>query len=58
MSKKILAVVLSLILAFSVFTVPASALEVSALGNISIENVFNSLIDKLLSFVQYGLARL
>lgn len=51
MSKKILAVVLSLILAFSVITVPASALDVSALGNISIENVFNSLIDRLLSFV-------
>ncbi len=51
MSKKILAVVLSLILAFSVITVPASALDVSALGSISIESVFNSLVDRLLSFV-------
>ena len=51
MSKKILAVVLSLILAFSVVTVPASALDVSALGSISIESVFNSLVDRLLSFV-------
>ena len=51
MSKKILAVVLSLILAFSVITVPASALDVSALGNITIESVFNTFVDRLLSFV-------
>lgn len=51
MSKKILAVLLSLILAFSVITVPASALDVSALANVNVESVFNALIDRLLSFV-------
>lgn len=51
MSKKVLAVVLSLILAFSVVAVPVSAADSSALANFSIENVFNTLIDKLISFV-------
>ena len=50
MSKKVLAVILSLILAFSVVAVPVSAAD-SALGNFNIENVFNTLIDKLISFV-------
>lgn len=50
MSKKVLAVVLSLILAFSVVAVPVSAADIS-LENFNIENVFNQLIDKLISFV-------
>ncbi len=50
MSKKILAVILSLILVFSAVSVPASA--ASILGdNFSIENTFNTIIDKLISFV-------
>ncbi len=49
--KKVLAVVLSLILAFSIITVPASALDVSSLANVNIENVFNTVIDKLIAFV-------
>lgn len=49
--KKVLAVILSLILAFSIITVPASALDISSLANVSIENVFNTVIDKLIAFV-------
>ncbi len=49
--KKVLAVVLSLILAFSVVAVPASALDASALANINIENVFNTLVDKVVMFL-------
>lgn len=48
MSKKVLAVVLSLILAFSVVAVPVGAADVASFN---IENVFNTLIDKLISFV-------
>ncbi len=50
MSKKVLAVVLSLILAFSIVAVPVGAADVS-LDNFNIENVFNQIIDKLISFV-------
>ncbi len=50
MSKKVLAVVLSLILAFSVVAVPVGAADTS-IANFSIENIFNTLIDKLISFV-------
>ena len=50
MSKKILAVVLSLILAFSVVAVPVGAAD-AASPSFSIENIFNTLIDKLVSFV-------
>lgn len=50
MSKKVLAVILSLILAFSVVAVPVSAADIS-LENFNIENVFNQIIDKLISFV-------
>ena len=50
MSKKILAVVLSIILAFSVIAVPAGAADI-ALPEISIENAFNMFVDQLLSFV-------
>ena len=48
MSKKVLAVILSLILAFSVVAVPVGAADGEAFN---IENVFNTLIDKLISFV-------
>ncbi len=51
MSKKVLAVILSLILTFSVVSVPASALDLTEIGNYSIENVFNSFVDKLIAFV-------
>ncbi len=50
MSKKVLAVVLSLILTFSVITVPVGAADI-VLPETSIENVFNMFIDQLLSFV-------
>ena len=50
MSKKVLAVILSLILAFSVVSVPVGAADVS-LDNFNIENIFNQIIDKLISFV-------
>ncbi len=50
MSKKVLAVILSLILAFSVVAVPVGAADIS-LENFNIENVFNQIIDKLISFV-------
>ena len=60
MSKKILAVVLSLILAFSVVAVPVGAADISFddiniedinIENFNIENFFNQLIDKLIAFV-------
>lgn len=65
MSKKVLAVILSLILTFSVVAVPVGAADVSFdsisfedvnlddidIENFNIENFFNQLIDKLLSFV-------
>lgn len=60
MSKKVLAVVLSLILAFSVIAVPVGAADVSFddiniedinIENFNIENFFNQFIDKLISFV-------
>ncbi len=50
MSKKVLAVILSLIIAFSVVAVPVGAADVS-LANFNIENFFNQVIDKLISFV-------
>ena len=50
MSKKVLAVVLSLILMFSAVAIPVSAAEIS-LPETSVENVFEMLIEKLLSFV-------
>ena len=60
MSKKVLAVILSLILAFSVIAVPVGAADISFdeisvgdinLENFNIENFFNQVIDKLISFV-------
>ncbi len=60
MSKKVMAVVLSLILAFSVIAVPVGAVDVSFddiniedinIENFNIENFFNQFIDKLISFV-------
>lgn len=51
MSKKVLAVVLSLILAFSVVAVPVGAADADASTSFSIENIFNTLLDKLISFV-------
>ena len=60
MSKKVLAVVLSLILAFSVVAVPVGAADISFedisigdinLENFNIENIFNQIIDKLIAFV-------
>lgn len=50
MSKKVLAVVLSLILMFSAVAVPVSAAEIT-LPETSVENVFEMLIEKLMSFV-------
>lgn len=50
MSKKVLAVVLSLILAFSVVAVPVGAAEIS-LPETSFENALNLFIDKLLHYV-------
>ena len=60
MSKKVLAVILSLILTFSVVAVPVGAADVSfddiSIGdinfeNFNIENFFNQIIDKLIAFV-------
>ena len=60
MSKKVLAVILSLILTFSVVAVPVSAADISFdsinigdinLENFNAENFFNQLIDKLIAFV-------
>ncbi|MBQ8183753.1 MAG: hypothetical protein IJ025_07650 [Clostridia bacterium] len=50
MSKKILAVILSLILVFSAVAVPASAADIT-LPETSVENVFEMVIEKLLSFI-------
>ena len=50
MSKKVLAVVLSLILAFSVVAVPVGAADIT-LPETSVENVFYMFIDKLISVV-------
>ncbi len=50
MSKKVLPVILSLILTFSVITVPVGAADI-VLPETSIENVFNMFVDQLLSFV-------
>lgn len=50
MSKKILAVILSLILMFSAVAVPASAADIT-LPETSVENVFEMVIEKLLSFI-------
>ena len=50
MSKKVLAVILSLILTFSVITVPVGAADI-VLPETSVENVFNMFIDQLISFV-------
>ena len=60
MSKKVLAVILSLILIFSVVVVPVGAADISFddiniedinIENFNIENFFNQLIDKLIAFV-------
>ena len=60
MSKKVLAVILSLILAFSVVAVPVGAADISFdsinledinLENFNAENFFNQVIDKLIAFV-------
>lgn len=51
MSKKILAVLLSLIIAMSVIAVPVGAEDAGAASGISIENIFNVILDKLISFV-------
>lgn len=50
MSKKVLAVILSLIMTFSVVAVPVSAADIS-LPETSFENVINMVIDRLLSFI-------
>ncbi len=51
MSKKILAVVLSLILAFSIVAVPVGAAEVQFTTAADVGNIFNYLIDKLISII-------
>lgn len=48
MSKKILAVLLSVIIAMSVIAVPVGAADASGT---SFENIFNVIIDKLISFI-------
>ncbi len=48
MSKKILAVVLSLIIAFSIVAVPVGAADA---GSSSVENIFNIVIEKIISFI-------
>ncbi len=50
MSKKVLAVILSLIMTFSVIAVPAGAADIS-LPETSFENVINMVIDRLIHFV-------
>lgn len=50
MSKKIMAVLLSLILAFSIVAVPVGAADVEfTTGAVEVGNIFNYLIDKLIS---------
>lgn len=52
MSKKIMAVLLSLIIAFSVVAVPVGAADVEfTTGAIEVGNILNYLLDKLISFV-------
>ena len=51
MSKKILAVVLSLILAFSIVAVPVGASDVEFVTASAVENVANNFLDKLIAFV-------
>ena len=50
MSKKVLAVILSLILCFSAVAVPVGAADIS-LPETSVENVFNYIIDRLIHVV-------
>ena len=50
MSKKVLAVILSLILCFSAVAVPVGAADIS-LPETSVENVLNYFIDRLIHFV-------
>ncbi len=50
MSKKVLAVILSVILTFSAIAVPASAADIK-LPATSVENVFEMFVEQLLSFV-------
>ncbi len=50
MSKKILAVILSLIIAFSIVAVPVGAADAESSG-INVENIFNIVIEKLISFI-------
>ncbi len=52
MSKKIMAVLLSLIIAFSVIAVPVGAADVEFIaGATDVGNIFNLLLDKLISFI-------
>ena len=60
MSKKVLAVILSLVLTFSVVAVPVGAADIAFddiniedinIENFNIENFFNQFIDKLIAFV-------
>ena len=46
MSKKILAIILSVVMAFSVFCVPAAATV--QIESINIENIFNLCLDVLI----------
>ncbi len=48
MSKKVLAILLSLIIAMSVIVVPVGAAETSGFN---VENIFNLIIDKFISFI-------
>ena len=53
-SKKIIAIVLALILAFSVMAVPASALSLDSLSNLgggSLENILYMVLEKLMNIV-------
>ena len=49
MSKKVLAVILSLILAFSVVAVPVGAADIT-LPETGIENVLNYYLDRIIYF--------
>ena len=52
MSKKIMAVILSLILAFSIVAVPVGAADVEFIAaDVEVGNIFNYLIDKLISVI-------
>ncbi len=50
MSKKILAVLLSVIIAFSIVAVPVGAADAESSG-VNIENIFNIVIEKLINFI-------